>query len=679
MNKYKIFFCIIWQSSLFTMSLSQDKESFISSIDIFVEDEIYTEVDKPTFFKGHASCIDKEIIDYEWDYDGDGKYDFSSSIPNSKHTYKKEGIYRARFKVVADDESYDFIFINVYVGIPEKRETETRLTGKLYSSTVDRNADGFQTNFAILIGGPDTQRWNTTVGFYNLLITNYHTPPENIYVLNPWIDPPHHSQEIIDYLGTIENFELVIQEIADVIDDDDLFIFFDEWHGKGYCGYVSYHPTSIALHGYFGSEPYIAGMEDEKDYLESNIDVSIICGNGSHDGTDYHYGLDEWGIYDRYTQLDPSQTRSLWRYLAKSTFQNIYVESIGNISDDDIYIEKFKDYVLGDVNKNGIEDEGEIWDSNGNGILPVEKDKQTLEYTYDEEDWGAIDEICDNCTDWHNESIGNIPYILFDKDFDNTIDIDLNATMSTPTDQLIADGTDFDNNGCIDNLDLNEDGYWNAWIGIDEKIALYGSWVTDNELRDYFNLIEYGKKIVITNTCYGGGLLEDLSNINTISMAGCEPICNCRANLFSGLVSQSFGDMEADENEDELISAMEAFNYADENESQYAWDIFSYDDNGDGIEHNYPIPNGGDGVIGGETFLLMETFCPEHTDLSLTGSVNNEDKNEHAQNSIASSESIINNSRVFYIAGSSITLQNSFTIDNSSEIYLNIMEISCIE
>ena len=46
---------------------------------------------------------------------------------------------------------------------------------------------------------------------------------------------------------------------------------------------------------------------------------------------------------------------------------------------------------------------------------------------------------------------------------------------------------------------------------------------------------------------------------------------------------------------------LEAFNYAAAND--YYDEIPQYDDNADGVSHTDPVPNGGDGLLGSDTYL----------------------------------------------------------------------------
>ena len=61
---------------------------------------IKAQTGKKVSFSGTSSDPDNDIVTYEWDFDGDGKYDFSTDREETTtHTYKKAGLYLASFRV----------------------------------------------------------------------------------------------------------------------------------------------------------------------------------------------------------------------------------------------------------------------------------------------------------------------------------------------------------------------------------------------------------------------------------------------------------------------------------------------------------------------------------------------------------------------------------------------------
>jgi len=462
--------------------------------------------------------------------------------------------------------------------------------------------DGNRTIYAILIGGSNDPSWEPVRDFYNLLINNG-ANGSNVSVFLAEDGTPSSSPEIVDGRATLDNLTGAITYIASHIDEDDLFIFFIEWHGNGYLGYVPDDNNNIALHGYFGNTPEISEPGDELDYEENELELSVFCApKGAKDGRDFHYGIGEWGVT---WHPGNSTLMRLQRYKVLSHFTDIYVEVIGYVSDNDTYIERFTDYALGDFNKDGwiVTTQGEIedWDEDGN--LPY--NRTTGEF--DDDDWGNLDGYEDNCYHGHS-GLGGINFTIFDANLDNHADIDIE-----PDGALEVDGTDSDNDGCIDGFDLNDDGDLDDWVTIDETMSIYRDSLTDDQFRDYMDQIEYTTKVFIINTCYSGGFVFDLSADDTIVMSGSREVCRAATGFFPRRLCEAFGTYsdEADTNDDGNVSFMEAFNHASihpHNGCGLGMDRFQYDDNGDGISHEDPLPNGSDGDIGSSIFLWGRLF-----------------------------------------------------------------------
>jgi len=67
-------------------------------------------------FRGTGSDPDGCVVKYEWDFDGDGAYDWSSpSTGQTTHTYAVEGIYTATLCVTDDDGNTGIAQIQVWV------------------------------------------------------------------------------------------------------------------------------------------------------------------------------------------------------------------------------------------------------------------------------------------------------------------------------------------------------------------------------------------------------------------------------------------------------------------------------------------------------------------------------------------------------------------------------------
>ncbi|MHC4604626.1 MAG: hypothetical protein ACYS6W_15005, partial [Planctomycetota bacterium] len=287
-----------------------------------------------------------------------------------------------------------------------------------------------------------------------------------------------------------------------------------------------------------------------------------------------------------------------------STLDNVYIEDEGNtVSDNDIYIERLMDYALGDTDGDGYIDTGagEVFDFDGDGNEPY--NHATGEF--DEDDWGAIDELTDN----HNSinsgvPVGGHPYKIFDEGFQGKLCIDLGYTGG----ELEVDGRDEDNAGLFDWMDVNQDGDMLDWVSVDEAIVLYGGNLYDDDLAELVDQLSVAKITIAALPCFSGGLIEDISAPNRILCTATIEDAVSWGDLFiRGFVAALHGQNEygnavdADTNKNGYISMLEAFNYAAGND--YLDEIPQYDDNGDGVSHTDPVPTGGDGSLGSETYL----------------------------------------------------------------------------
>ncbi len=287
-----------------------------------------------------------------------------------------------------------------------------------------------------------------------------------------------------------------------------------------------------------------------------------------------------------------------------SNFTGIYFEGIGEArSDGDVFIERLADYLEGDYNRNGIieTDIGEVYDYDGDGVSPYDPSTGS----FDEDDWGLIDYYDDDVTHINTQVPGG-SYIIFDANLDNYLDIDIDHDINN----LEVDGTDLDNQGFFDGIDVNSDGDMNDWVSIDELIQLYGEKLSDDELAVFLNRINAGVISIVAEPCFSGGLIEDLSSPNrVISTASTEETLSYGNAFIRNFISAFHGasfygtPVDADYDVNGLISMQEAFNYAAVND--YYNEIPQYDDNGDGISNPYPIPAGDDGDLGANVYLVL--------------------------------------------------------------------------
>lgn len=570
--------------------------------------DIVTYVGQYTTFKGYVVSPYDAEIKYEWDFDNDGIYD-STGISYVGRTIKEtfvydiSGLFKAKLKVtLLDNEkisSTDCVIVNVKTGKGEQTFINEEEPSVVKKSTV-MEGDGTRTNYAVLINGDESNdAFYFLNNIYVLLTYYYDYLPENVFVLDY---DGNRDPDIVDYDASLDNISYVFNLLSITVDNDD---FLGVWlfdHGSGYNGPQSQY------YGYLSSNSFVSVDGDEDDYLESDFKLRSLTvpqfpwwktppdniGLNQWE-CDYYYG---WGAH------------YCVRYQYESHFSGIYIDELGaSITDNDIWIEKFTDYAAGDYDENGWirPEDGEVYDFDGDGNPPY--NPQTGEY--DEGDWGNIDEFEDNITTINTGVPGN-SYIIFDQNLDNHLDIDIDYDP----DDLEIDGTDIDNQGLFDGLDINNDGDQNDMISIDEAVRLYnGEGLIDGFLNDLLSNIDAQVIMVVSNTCYSGGLHWDLSAPNRIIISSTieedyswyksQPLEEFTTFFADGIGIYRLGDS----NNDGAVSIAEAFNYASEVDPFD--EIPQYDDNGDKVSHAYLIPNGGDGELGSNTFLGVLKGPPE--------------------------------------------------------------------
>lgn len=159
--------------------------------------------------------------------------------------------------------------------------------------------------------------------------------------------------------------------------------------------------------------------------------------------------------------------------------------------------------------------------------------------------------------------------------------------------------------------DFNDDGDTVDTVKIDEVLCLYYyQLLSDDALADMLDDLEYSQMTIFMKQCFSGGFIHDLSGPNRIILASCTE----EQFSWSADTEGSYGefsihfmravnleDLGADADDNGLISMVEAFNYASQQDSRN--ETPHYDDNGDQVGHTEPIPNGGDGATGSNAFL----------------------------------------------------------------------------
>ena len=204
----------------------------------------------------------------------------------------------------------------------------------------------------------------------------------------------------------------------------------------------------------------------------------------------------------------------------------------------DIYIEKIVSYAKCDENRNTFIEADEIdscdWD--GDGITLMDSNG-----VFDEDDWFDRYGLEQGYHPYHQ--INGKYYCYVDHDLDNTLDmigfasntdpvyLDCLAQQADPAD-LITRAADTDNNGYSDYFDINMDNDLDDYLSFDETLS-FGASAYDDEIANLFSLINpKTTKIFLTESCFSGGFLRDLSNQHIISMSASEEDDTSSGNYF---------------------------------------------------------------------------------------------------------------------------------------------------
>ena len=559
--------------------------------------DIITYINQPTRFEGYGISPDDFVI-CEWDFDGNDIFD---TVTGGKeivyYQYERAGIFDAIFKVTSVNNLS--VFDKVKVTVKEGTGVQAYYTEPVTASKTDERersdlvssaADGITDRYAIMInGGSETRFWDDVSFTYAMLQNKYDFSDESIYLFNyDGVNPSGQNPDnMIDYEAGWDYIQAVFSSLAVTMDEDDeLFIWVTD-HGNGYAG------EDYLYYGYLGSHQAVIDPDDEQDYPESDFKLRSLCTYG-----DYfcNHGLNEWKVR--------KYSSEMYRNKFVSHFTDVYFEEYSTtVSDNDVRIERFIDYLAGDFNRNGIIETslGEVYDFDGDGIQPYDH----YTNTFDEDDWGNIDSYIDNFNNINSGTPFNKNYLIFDNGLDGTLDIDLDYDP----DNLQVDGTDIDNLGLFDGVDINEDGDMNDYVSIDECISLYMSEdLYDDDLSVWIKSLVANKISVVMQPCFSGGFIGDLSDNNLIIATATTEENVSYDNTFIREFVAAMGweafdgsPVDADYNNNGCVSIMEAYEYARINDHQE--EINQYDDNGDGIPHEGPLPESGDGYLGAETHL----------------------------------------------------------------------------
>ena len=168
--------------------------------------------------------------------------------------------------------------------------------------------------------------------------------------------------------------------------------------------------------------------------------------------------------------------------------------------------------------------------------------------------------------------------------------------------------------------DFNKDGDLNDQVAWDEDLTAWGGEIYDDSFTTWLTNLAYDRLIIVMEQCFSGGLIRDMAigSTNRVVMSACGEYEGSRC-IISGPNAYLYDEfsyyftcaingadpkgstVNADANGDNRISMVEAFNYAQKNDTapETPW----YEDSGDGAPHSGSMPKSGDGALGTNTFL----------------------------------------------------------------------------
>ncbi len=550
--------------------------------------DIITYTGISTKFKGFALSHDFDIVKWEWDFDGDGIFDWQSHTSSEvEYSYPNPGTYLAKLRAWDDNGMSGETVLKVIVRSGMGEQEYVKPSAPLPKVAGCSAPDGDFRRFAVLLTG-FVEYWYYGSAFYDSLVSVYEFNENEIFLLyGHGLDSSGQEDDRIYDSLTYSSIERLFEMLADTIDSDDKLYVWLFGHGIGYDG---------PERAYLGSRATV-DPEDEEDYRESEFKLESFYVGGEYAK---HLGMEEWGF--RYKSSYPGYWYQREQYV--SHFDSVYFELYGWQSDHDSLIEKFIDRPLADTNHNWRIDSQERqlldWDEDGNPPY------DSLTGLFDEDDWGNVDTLQQDYYELWPVGDSFLYYpgpTYWDSGLDNHVDIDLEYDS---TKGYEVDGTDVDGQGRFDWIDANDDGDTTDWVSIDEEYMISVSrGLYDDDLRDLLNNICANTIVVIPQQCYSGGFIEDLSKSGRVifTNSGEEELSST---MFTEALLKAlmwYEGVDADTNNDGCVSMVEAFNYAAEYNSWYNDFTSEFDDDGDGIGHAYPIPNSTDGDFGQYTFL----------------------------------------------------------------------------
>ena len=146
--------------------------------------DIITHIGFPTQFRGYGTSPDDEIIKYEWDFDGDGYFDWHSTLSGEAfHIYNSTGTYYAKLRVSDSNNltALDSVKVIVKSGSGPQEYVEPMLPSREAPASLE--ADGIKDIYALIVSTTSWCSLPPMIKFYELLTQECDVMPDNITYL----------------------------------------------------------------------------------------------------------------------------------------------------------------------------------------------------------------------------------------------------------------------------------------------------------------------------------------------------------------------------------------------------------------------------------------------------------------------------------------------------------------
>jgi hypothetical protein len=150
-----------------------------------------------------------------------------------------------------------------------------------------------------------------------------------------------------------------------------------------------------------------------------------------------------------------------------------------------------------------------------------------------------------------------------------------------------------------------------SFDGVDYKINLPGPDLSGTELAVLLDHIPATRQLVVNMTSCSGASIEFLRRANRVVIAATKSGTEKNATVFARYWAEALGDAATDSDKNEIVSALEAFRYADkktvgfyEAQNRLATEHAVLEDTGKGEPVRVPSPENGEGMLAAQFPLL---------------------------------------------------------------------------